>query len=110
MSELADFRMTNRGAKGVKAHKVTDKTGSLVCMRAVTGDEDCMIMTEGGIVIRISLTQVNKLSRDSQGVRVISVKGDSKVSAVSIIDPEEVEEEQEAETPAQPAEETETNK
>lgn len=91
-SELSDYRMTNRGAKGVKTVTISPKTGALVCMRAVSGDEDCMIMTNDGIVIRISLTQVSVYGRSAQGVRVINVKDDSKVSTISILSPEEEEE------------------
>jgi DNA gyrase subunit A len=90
-SSLADFRMTNRGAKGVKALTVSEKTGNLVCMRAVHGDEDCMIITDDGIVIRISLTQVSEYSRNAQGVRLINVAEGSKVSTVAIVDPAEEE-------------------
>lgn len=87
-SALADYRMTRRGARGVKTVNVTEKSGKLVCMRAVRGDEDCMIMTAGGIVIRISLNQVSVYSRSTQGVKVINVKDDI-VSSVAILEPEE---------------------
>ena len=87
-STLADYRMTRRGARGVKTVNVTEKSGKLVCMRAVRGDEDCMIMTAGGIVIRISLNQVSVYSRSAQGVKVINVKDDI-VSSVAILEPEE---------------------
>ena len=91
-SNLDDYRITARGGKGVKTVNVTDKTGNLVCMRAVEGNEDCMIMTDNGIMIRISLEQVSVYGRGAQGVRVISVKDEAKVSAVSILDPEPEEE------------------
>lgn len=87
-SSLEDYRMTRRGARGVKTVNVTEKLGKLVCMRAVRGDEDCMIMTAGGIVIRISLNQVSVYSRSAQGVKVINVKDDI-VSSVAILEPEE---------------------
>ena len=87
-SSLSDYRMTRRGARGVKTVNVTEKSGKLVCMRAVRGDEDCMIMTAGGIVIRISLNQVSVYSRSAQGVKVINVKDDI-VSSVAILEPEE---------------------
>ncbi len=87
-SSLDDYRITARGGKGVKTVNITDKTGNLVCMRSVEGNEDCMIMTDNGIMIRISLEQVSVYGRGAQGVRVISVKDDTKVSAVSIIEPE----------------------
>jgi len=87
-SSLDDYRITNRGGKGVKTVNVTEKTGNLVCMRSVEGNEDCMIMTDNGIMIRISLEQVSVYGRGAQGVRVIAVKDGAKVSAVSIIEPE----------------------
>ena len=87
-TSLADYRMTRRGARGVKTVNVTQKSGKLVCMRAVRGDEDCMIMTAGGIVIRISLKQVSVYSRSAQGVKVINVKDDI-VSSVAILEQEE---------------------
>ena len=93
-SVLDDYRMTNRGAKGVKTVSISEKTGSLVCMRAVNGDEDCMIMTNDGIVIRISLTQVSVYGRAAQGVKVINVKDESKVSSISVLSPEEETEEE----------------
>ena len=96
-SELDDYRISGRGAKGVKTVRVTDKTGDLVCMKAVNGDEDCMIMTNAGITIRISLKQVSVYGRNSMGVRVINVRDDQKVSTVAILQPDEEE----------PAEETE---
>lgn len=87
-SELTDFRLTNRGSKGVKAISLTDKTGDLIAMRAVNGDEDLMIMSDGGIIIRISLTQVSVYGRGAQGVRVINLSGNQKVSSVAVVDPD----------------------
>ena len=89
--------MTNRGAKGVKALNVTERTGDLVCMKAVHGDEDCMIMTDDGIIIRISLNQVSSYSRNAQGVKLINVADNTRVSNVAIVDP------QAEEAPAEPA-------
>lgn len=91
-SELDTIRTTNRGAKGVKVLKDSDRIGQLIALRAVNGDEDCMIMTTDGILIRISLKQVGVYSRSAGGVKVINLKGDSRVSAISIIEPEEDEE------------------
>lgn len=88
-SELTDFRLTNRGSKGVKAVNLTEKTGDLVAMRAVNGDEDLMIMSDGGIVIRISLRQVGVYSRATQGVKVINLTNNQIVSSVAVVDPDE---------------------
>ena len=90
-SLIDDYRMTSRGAKGVKTVNVSEKTGSLVCMKAVNGDEDCMIMTDSGIIIRISLKQVAVYNRSARGVHLINVKDDQKVSTVEVLaaEPEE---------------------
>ena len=83
-------------------------------MKAVNGDEDCMIMTNDGIVIRISLKQVSVYSRSAAGVKLIHVSGDSKVQTISILEPEEDEEtvetaDKEKEEPAKEAETPETD-
>ncbi|MBW9212499.1 DNA gyrase subunit A [Trueperella sp. zg.1013] len=91
VSAIDSFRLTNRGSKGVKAAKINEKTGNLISMKAVSDDQDVMIMTEGGIVIRISLNQIAESSRSSMGVHLIRVNQD-RVSTVAIVD-KEVEEE-----------------
>ena len=88
-SLIEDYRLTNRGGKGVKAIKVTQKNGDLISMRAVKEGDDCMIVTEDGIIIRISTDQVPVLSRNTQGVRLIKVGDESKVSRVAILEKEE---------------------
>lgn len=88
LTKLSEFRLTHRGSKGVKAMNVTDKTGSLVCMRIVNGDEDLMIMSNDGIIIRISMDPLRSMSRNTQGVRLIRVEDDRKVSAVAVVEPE----------------------
>ncbi|MCI6272506.1 MAG: DNA gyrase subunit A [Erysipelotrichaceae bacterium] len=88
-SSLDDYRLTNRGTKGVITVKITEKTGSLISMRAVKGDEDCLIVTDDGIIIRISLNQVSTYGRNSQGVRVINVSEESRVSRIAIVDSSE---------------------
>ena len=94
-SKLEDYRMTNRGGKGVKTVQVTDKNGPLVFLRAVNGDEDCLIMTNEGIVIRISLEKVSVYSRNTQGVKLISVEDSQSVSTVAIVYKSEDDEENE---------------
>ena len=103
LTKLSEFRLTHRGSKGVKAMNVTDKTGSLVCMRIVNGDEDLMIMSNDGIIIRISMDPLRSMSRNTQGVRLIRVEDDRKVSAVAVVEPEPEDEsaEQDA-TPSAP--------
>ena len=95
---ISEYRMTTRGAKGVKTINITDKTGELVSVRAVNGDEDVMIITNMGIIIRINVGNIGIYSRNTQGVRLIHVGEDESVSKVAIVDAE-VEEEEGNETP-----------
>lgn len=96
-SNLDEYRITSRGAKGVKTINITEKTGKLVCLKAVNGDEDCMIMTNDGIVIRFSLSQVSTYSRAAQGVRLINLKENQSVSTVTILEPEQNQDENDEE-------------
>lgn len=91
-STLDEYRLTNRGAKGVKTINLSEKIGHLVSLKAVNGDEDCMIMTNDGIIIRISLENVSVLSRATQGVRLIKPQEGTIVSTVTILNREENEE------------------
>ena len=89
-SILDDYRLTNRGAKGVKTIQITPKNGPLVTCRAVNGDEDTLIITNSGQVIRISLEDVGTYGRNTQGVKLIQINEGSQVSSVAIINnPEE---------------------
>lgn len=90
-SEISDYRLTTRGAKGVKTINVTPKTGELVSVRAVNGDEDAMIITNEGIIIRISIDGVGIYSRNTQGVKLINVSEGESVSKVTIINKSEEE-------------------
>jgi DNA gyrase subunit A len=91
-SSLEDYRLTNRGAKGVKTINITEKNGPLVSMRAVTGKEELLIVTDEGIVIRISLKNVGTYGRNTQGVKLIQLGEGHSVSSVAVIPVEEVEE------------------
>jgi len=84
-SPLEDYRLTNRGGKGVKTVSITEKNGKLVSVRAVNGDEDILIVTDIGQVIRISLKNVGTYGRVAQGVKLIRVDEVAKVSAIAII-------------------------
>jgi DNA gyrase, A subunit len=94
---LDDYRLTSRGAKGVKAIQITDKNGPLVCVRAVQGDEDLLIVSDEGIVIRISLEKVATYGRNTQGVKLIQLNEEHIVSTVAIVDRSVDEEETETE-------------
>lgn len=84
-SKIEDYRLTKRGTKGVKTINVTEKTGSLVSVRAVNGDEDVMIMTNDGIIIRIAVDHVGVYGRNTQGVKLIHVGEDTGVAKVAIV-------------------------
>ena len=95
MSDLDEYRiMAHRGGKGVKTVKVSEKNGNLVCMKAVNGDEDLLVVTNKGIMIRIPLEQVKIASRNTQGVRIIRLDEDSKVSSIEVVEKEETDQEE----------------
>ena len=95
MSDATDYRITKRGAKGVTTLKTTEKIGKLVTVRAVEGDEDLMVITVGGIVIRTPLNQVRVAGRNTQGVKIINLEPRQRVSSIAIVDHEETVEEDE---------------
>jgi DNA gyrase subunit A len=85
MSEREEYRLTSRGGKGVITVNVTDKNGVLVAMRAVNGDEDLLVTTNKGTIIRLPLTQVKVAGRNTQGVRLIRLDEDQEVSSVAAV-------------------------
>ncbi|MGB1102219.1 MAG: DNA gyrase subunit A [Crocinitomicaceae bacterium] len=82
-SEVSDYRITNRGGKGVKTINVTDKTGELIAMKNVTDDDDLMIITRKGITIRMHVEELRVMGRATQGVKLISLRGDDEIAAVA---------------------------
>ena len=88
-TNITEYRMTHRGSKGVKALNITEKNGNIVSFKIVTGAEDLMIITDSGIIIRIDINQVSTTGRVAQGVRLIRLKDDQKVSSVAILDKED---------------------
>lgn len=110
-SDIEDYRTTNRGAKGVKTLNVTEKTGKLVAVKAVTNENDLMIINKSGITIRLSVEQVPVIGRATQGVRLINLeKRNDQISSVCKVHKEE-EENETSPAPGQdkPANETENN-
>ncbi len=97
-TKLEEYRMTHRGSKGVKALNVTSKNGNIVAFKTTTGEEDLMIITNSGIIIRLPIEQISVTGRVAQGVKLINLKDEQKVSSVAIIekiekvDEEEIEE------------------
>lgn len=88
-TNVEEYRMTHRGSKGVKALNVTEKNGNIVAFKSVEGNEDLMIVTNNGIIIRVSLNQVSTTGRVAQGVKLINLKENQKVSTITLIDPDQ---------------------
>lgn len=93
-SIVEDYRKTNRGGKGVKTLNITDKTGKLVAIKAVNDEQDLMIINKSGIAIRLKLSEVRVMGRDTQGVKLINLgKRNDVISSVCQVNAEEEEEE-----------------
>ena len=88
-TNIDQYRMTHRGSKGVKALNVTEKNGNIVSFKMITGEEDLMIITNSGIIIRLPLSQVSTTGRVAQGVKLINLKDNQKVSTIAIIESDE---------------------
>ena len=82
-SKLEDYRITNRGGKGVKTINITEKTGSLVSIKSVSDDNDLMIITENGLTIRLAVSNISLLGRATQGVKLINLKEDDRIASVA---------------------------
>ncbi len=91
-SEVADYRLTNRGGKGVKTMNVSTKTGAVIAIKAVEEEDDLMITTKSGIVIRMPVNDIRVMGRATQGVKVIRVDEDDQIADVAVVKEEENEE------------------
>ena len=83
---IDEYRITNRGGKGVKTLNITEKNGSITSFKTVTNDNDLIIITNEGIIIRLAVDKISEMSRVTQGVRLINLREGQKVSTVSIVD------------------------
>ncbi len=92
-SKLEDYRITNRGGKGVKTLNISEKTGQLVAIKNVTDDDDLMIINKSGITIRMAVADLRVMGRATQGVTLIKIKGNDSIAAVAKVMHEEDEEE-----------------
>ncbi|MEJ7779691.1 MAG: DNA gyrase subunit A [Daejeonella sp.] len=88
-TDIDDYRVTNRGGKGVKTINVTEKTGELVAIKDVTDNDDLMIINKSGIVIRIGLGELRVMGRATQGVRLITFKGDDAIASITKVEHED---------------------
>jgi DNA gyrase subunit A len=95
-SSLEDYRITNRGGKGVKTISITDKTGHLVSIKNVTDEDDLMIINKSGIAIRMAVEDLRVMGRATQGVKLINLKGSDSIAAVAKVMKEEEEESDES--------------
>ncbi len=91
-TDIDDYRVTNRGGKGVKTLNITEKTGNLVAIKGVTDKEDLMIINKSGIIIRIAISELRTMGRATQGVKLISLKENDEIASVAKIEREEEEE------------------
>ncbi|PQV46316.1 DNA gyrase subunit A [Jejuia pallidilutea] len=98
-SSLDDYRITNRGGKGVKTISITEKTGNLVSIKNVTDNDDLMIINKSGIAIRMAVKDLRVMGRATQGVKLINLKGNDSIAAVAKVmhDEDDVESVEEAE-------------
>ena len=88
---IDEYRLTHRGSKGVKAYNVTEKNGIMVSLKCFNPNSelDLIIMTDSGIIIKLPLDQVSNLKRATQGVRLMNLKDEQKVSTVALVDKED---------------------
>ena len=87
-SDIEEYRVTNRGGKGVKTINITDKTGALIAIKDVTDKDDLMIINKSGIIIRLAVADLRVIGRATQGVRLINMKENDQIAAVAKVDVE----------------------
>lgn len=92
-SKIDDYRITNRGGKGVKTINITEKTGDLIAVKNVSNSNDLMIITENGLTIRLAVSAISILGRATQGVRLINLKDEDRIASVARVTVEESEDE-----------------
>ena len=87
----SEYRITNRGGKGVKTVNITEKNGPIVSFKTVDENKDLIIITDSGIVIRLDIDKISIMSRVTQGVKLINLKENNVVTSTSIVDKEKIE-------------------
>ena len=88
-SDIDEYRITNRGGKGVKTINITEKTGNLVGIKSVSDANDLMIITKNGIAIRMAVANLRVMGRATQGVRLINIQDSDSIAAITKVDHEE---------------------
>jgi DNA gyrase subunit A len=94
-SAIGDYRITNRGGKGVKTINITDKTGKLIALKGVNDQFDLMIITQAGIVLRIPVSSLRVMGRATQGVRLINIRENDSIASVAYVEVNEEDTDQE---------------
>lgn len=84
-SDLEDYRVTNRGGKGVKTLNITDKTGNLIALKDVTEENDLMIINKSGLTIRMAVSDIRVAGRATQGVKLINIREGDSIAAVCVV-------------------------
>ncbi|MGM9738161.1 MAG: DNA gyrase subunit A [Candidatus Cryptobacteroides sp.] len=106
-TDFEEYRKTSRGSKGVRTMNITDKTGRLVAMKNVTEDNDLLIITQSGIIIRMAVSDIKQAGRNTQGVKLINIRDNDSIASVSVVaksdDPEETPVDAAGNEPAQDA-------
>jgi len=92
-SDIEDYRITNRGGKGVKTINITEKTGNLIAVKAAGDDEDLMIINKSGLTIRMHVSDIRVTGRAAQGVRLINLRNNDTIASVTQVPRAEDEEE-----------------
>ena len=91
-TDLDEYRITNRGGKGVKTINITEKTGELISIQSVTDDNDLMIINRSGVTIRTEVSQIRLAGRATQGVRIINLRDGDAIASVMAVPASEEEE------------------
>ena len=107
-SNIEDYRITNRGGKGVKTISITEKTGDLIAIKNVTDENDLMIIKKSGITIRLGVENMRVMGRATQGVRLITLKDNEHIAAVTKVNKDEDEPEENVEINSESSAETTT--
>lgn len=84
-TDFDEYRKTSRGSKGVRTMNITDKTGKLVALKNVTEDNDLLIITQSGLIIRMSVADIKQAGRNTQGVKLINIKDNDSIASVSVV-------------------------
>lgn len=88
-TSISEYRVTNRGGKGVKTLNITEKNGVITAFKTVDNTKDLIIVTNEGIIIRLSVDKISEMSRVTQGVKLINLRDGQKVSSISLVDRDE---------------------